>query len=129
LDKLADHLFIFEGEGVVKDFVGKYSDYREVIKERERENELSLKAAKLVQREVEQELPLPQKRKLTFKEQKEFEALEKAIEELEKEKSSLEAALSSGILSNENLMNKSTRIMEVISLLDSKSERWIELSE
>ena len=92
-------------------------------------NELSLKAAKLVQREVEQELPLPQKRKLTFKEQKEFEALEKAIEELEKEKSSLEAALSSGILSNENLMNKSTRIMEVISLLDSKSERWIELSE
>jgi ATP-binding cassette subfamily F protein uup len=129
LDKLADHLFIFEGEGVVKDFVGKYSDYREVIKERERETEQSLKAAKQVQREVENELPLQQKRKLSFKEQRELESLETAIEELEKEKSSLEAALSSGTLSNENLMVKSTRIMEVISLLDSKSERWMELSE
>ncbi|MEN6619030.1 MAG: ABC-F family ATP-binding cassette domain-containing protein [Rikenellaceae bacterium] len=129
LDKLADHLFIFEGEGVVKDFVGKYTDYREVIKEKEREVELAAKAVRQQQREEEKEVPKHIKRKLSFKEQKELEYLESAIAELEKEKSSLEAALSSGTLSPEKLLFSSNRIMEVMSLIDCKSERWIELSE
>jgi len=69
------------------------------------------------------------KRKLTFKEKKELELLELDINTLEKEKSSLETALSSGTLSPEILMSSSHRIMEVMALLDSKSERWMELSE
>ncbi len=129
LDKLADHLFIFEGDGVIKDFVGKYTDYREVIKERDRELSLTAKAEKQQLREDEKVTPIAAKRKLSYKEQKELESLELEISTLEKEKSSLEAALSSGTMSPEKLMISSKRIMEVIALLDSKSERWLEISD
>ena len=135
LDKLADHIFVFEGKGLIKDYVGKYTEYREQVKETEREAELSAKEAKILAREKSVESADSagsedkiQKKKLSFKEQKELEKLEKGIESLEKEKSSLEAALSSGMLSSEELTKSSVRIAEVIAHIDSKSDRWLELS-
>ena len=135
LDKLADHIFVFEGNGLIKDYVGKYTEYREQVKEAEREAELSAKEAKVLAREKSVESADSalnedkiQKKKLSFKEQKELEKLEKDIESLEKEKSSLEAALSSGMLSSEELTKSSVRIAEVIAHIDSKSDRWLELS-
>jgi len=135
LDKLADHIFVFEGKGLIKDYVGKYTEYREQVKEAEREAELSAKEAKVLAREKSAESADSavsedkfQKKKLSFKEQKELEKLEKDIESLEKEKSSLEAALSSGMLSSEELTKSSVRIAEVIAHIDSKSDRWLELN-
>ncbi|NTU95404.1 MAG: ATP-binding cassette domain-containing protein [Bacteroidales bacterium] len=135
LDKLADHIFVFEGKGLIKDYVGKYTEYREQVKEAEREAELSAKEAKVLAREKAVESADSavnedkfQKKKLSFKEQKELEKLEKDIESLEKEKSSLEAALSSGTLSSEELTKSSVRIAEVIAHIDSKSDRWLELN-
>jgi len=135
LDKLADHIFVFEGKGLIKDYVGKYTEYREQVKDAEREAELSAKEAKVLAREKSVESADSagnedkiQKKKLSFKEQKELEKLEKDIESLEKEKSSLEAALSSGILSSEELTKSSVRIAEVIAHIDSKSDRWLELN-
>ncbi|MHC1689395.1 MAG: ATP-binding cassette domain-containing protein [Bacteroidales bacterium] len=135
LDKLADHIFVFEGKGLIKDYVGKYTEYREQVKEAEREAELSAKEAKVLAREKSVESADSavsedkfQKKKLSFKEQKELEKLEKDIESLEKEKSSLEAALSSGTLSSEELTKSSVRIAEVIAHIDSKSDRWLELN-
>ena len=135
LDKLADHIFVFEGKGLIKDYVGKYTEYREQVKEAEREAELSAKEAKILAREKSAESADSavsedkfQKKKLSFKEQKELEKLENDIESLEKEKSSLEAALSSGMLSSEELTKSSVRIAEVIAHIDSKSDRWLELN-
>ncbi len=135
LDKLAVHIFVFEGKGLIKDYVGKYTEYREQVKEAEREAELSAKEAKVLAREKSAESADSavsedkfQKKKLSFKEQKELEKLEKDIESLEKEKSSLEAALSSGTLSSEELTKSSVRIAEVIAHIDSKSDRWLELN-
>lgn len=121
LDKLADHIFVFEGNGVIKDYVGKYSEYREYVRELERE-----KAPKPVKEHKEETQTT--KKGLTYKEKRELEALESEIESLEKEKSDLEAALSSGILSPKDLTEKSVRIGEVISLIEIKSDRWLELN-
>lgn len=121
LDKLADHIFVFEGNGVIKDYVGKYSEYREYIRELERE-----KTPRPV-KEPKEEAQIA-KKGLTYKEKRELEALESEIESLEKEKSDLEAALSSGILSPKDLTDKSVRIGEVISLIEIKSDRWLELN-
>ena len=132
LDKIADHLFVFEGNGVIKDYVGKYSEYREFIKERESvaAKESAAKKVDSVQISVsEQKSGTGQKRKLSFKEQQELKALECEIESLEKEKSSLEAALSSGNISPDELNKISVRFSEVLIQLDSKGERWFELSD
>lgn len=136
LDKLADHLFVFEGEGKVKDFVGSYSDYRDYIKEVEREKRAKEAAAEKSTREKNarnQPAPAaataPGKKKLSYKEQKELEQLEAEIPQLEAEKAALENSLSSGTLSVEELTNGSHRIGEILELLDEKGMRWLELSE
>lgn len=135
LDKLADHLFVFQGDGRIKDFVGTYSDYRDLVRSLGRSlgDAYCVKGKVQLNNNQDSHNMRPQlqtdKRKLTFKEKKELELLELDINTLEKEKSSLETALSSGTLSPEILMSSSNRIMEVMALLDSKSERWMELSE
>lgn len=133
LDKLADHLFVFEGEGKVKDFVGSYSDYRDYIKEVEKEKRAKEQAAEKSAKEKvvrNNENPAAAtKKKLSYKEQRELEQLEKEIPELEEEKKKLEEALSSGSLSVEALTNGSHRIGTILELLDEKALRWLELSE
>ena len=137
LDKLVDHLFIFCGDGVVKDFIGSYSEYREYIKEYEAEQKSAAraeekaakeKAAKEAAKATPQEAPA-KKKKLTFKEQRELEQLEKDLESLAAEKADLEAKLSSGTLPFDQLQTASERVGQLIDLIDEKELRWLELSE
>ena len=137
LDKLVDHLFIFCGNGLVKDFVGSYSEYREYIKEfeaeqrsqaRAEEKAAKEKAAKEAAKTAAPEAPA-KKKKLTYKEQKELEQLEKDLEALASEKAGLEEKLNSGSLPYEELQKASERIGEIMELTDEKELRWLELSE
>ena len=129
LDKLVDHLFIFCGNGVVKDFVGTYSEYREYIKEYEAEQKAKERAAEKSQEKTVKEKSEPVKRKLTYKEQKELEQIEKDLEVLAAEKAELEAALSSGDLPFDKLQEASQRIGQILEDTEEKEMRWLELSE
>lgn len=128
MDRIVDHLLVFKGEGVIDDFPGNYSQYREWESVREREQEAPVKAAKAVaknERRAQQDKP----RKLTFKEKNELAALEKEIEAMEQEQKQLEAEMSSGQLSGEAIVEKSRRFAQLTEELDGKSMRWLELSE
>ena len=129
LDKLVDHLFIFCGNGVVKDFVGTYSEYREYIKEYEAEQKAKERAAEKVVEKTIKEKTEPVKRKLTYKEQKELEQIERDLETLAAEKDKLEEALGSGTLPFDKLQEASQRIGQIIKETDEKEMRWLELSE
>ncbi len=132
LDKIVDHLFVFEGDGVVKDFVGSYSEYREYIKEREKEKRAleRAQAQKTTQKkEFQDNAVQPKKKKLSYKEQRELEQLEKDLEILGAERKELEDKLSGGELKGEQLQRASVRIGEVIALLDDKELRWLELND
>ena len=136
LDKTVEHMFIFREGGNVKDFVGTYSEYREYIKEQEAEEAARAKA--IADKQAKQQAATKthttttttqQRKKLSYKEQRELEALEIEIPQLEAEKSALEEGLSSGTLSHEELSATATRIGEIISTLEEKEMRWLELSE
>ena len=137
LDKLVDHLFIFCGDGVVKDFVGSYSEYREYIKEYEAEQRSQTRAAEKAEKEKAakeaartgiSEAPA-KKKKLSYKEQRELEQIEKDLEALAAEKADLEAKLSSGEMPFDQLQAASERIGQIMELTDEKELRWLELSE
>ena len=138
LDKLVDHLFIFCGDGLVKDFVGSYSEYREYIKEYEAEQRSIARAEEKAAKEkaakeaakagAVAEAPA-KKRKLTYKEQKELEQLEKDLEALASEKEELETALGSGTLPYDQLQAASERIGVIMNLTDEKEFRLLELYE
>ena len=128
LDKCADHLFIFEGDGHIKDFVGQYSEYREYIKEKEameRNAERSTAPAKPQQQRTHD----TSKRKLSYKEQRELEQIEKDLQSLGEERSHLETEISSGTLPYDRLAEVSKRIEEIIATIDEKEMRWLELNE
>ena len=125
MDKVVDHLLVFKGQGDIRDFPGNYSDYRdwrEVKEQREKE-------AEKPKEEKTARVRLNDKRRMTFKEKKEYEQLEKEIGQLEQEKADIEVALCSGTLSVEELTEKSKRLPELNDLIDEKSMRWLELSE
>lgn len=126
LDRVVDHLLVFCGDGVVKDFVGKFSEYRAYIKEYEAEQKSAVRESKPRPTPTPS---APRQRKLSWKEQKELEALESELPVLEDEKASLEAGMSSGSLSYDALMAASERVREIIRLIDEKESRWLELSE
>ena len=135
LDKLVDHLFIFCGNGLVKDFVGSYSEYREFIKEYEAEQRSQARAKEKSEKEQAAkdsartaEVPT-KKKKLTYKEQKEMEQLEKDLESLASEKAELEEKLSSGSLPFDELQNASQRIGAIMEETDEKELRLLELYE
>jgi ABC transport system ATP-binding/permease protein len=129
MDKLVDHLFIFEGEGEIFDFPGNYSEYRATVKLQEQEA-AKIKAAQQPEKnkQPQKTIDTGEKKKLSFKEKKELEQLETDLESLENEKIQLESELSSGILKSEELLVKSHRIGEVMNLIDEKTDRWLELS-
>ena len=124
MDKVVDHIFVFNGNGDIKDFPGNYTDYRDW---KEEEKSASKPAEKSVQQK--QNYRTETKRKLSFKERKEYESLEPEIMALEEEKALLEQEMSSGALDTETLLAKSQRIQVVIELIDEKTNRWVELSE
>ena len=144
LDKIADHLFIFTGGGKVKDYVGKCSEYRAYVAAMEQasarqEVKMQQSAKPAAQREQQAQKEqsaaqssasaAPKRKRLSYKEQRELEEVTKAIEVLESEKVELERGLSSGTLQGEELRRASERIGEVISLLDEKEMRWLELND
>ena len=125
-DKVVDRVFAFEGDGVVKDFPGNYTQYKNKKEEEE-----------LLRKQEEKKIPVAPKpvrekekvRKLTFKERLEMQQLESDMEKLNTEKTELETALNSGTLDTDELVRSSQRIAEIIDLLDEKEMRWLELSE
>ncbi len=132
MDKVVDHLLVFRGNADLKDFPGNYTQYRdwkEVQDQLEKEAEAARQPKQTSVPEKNNRPQPEQKKKLTFKERKEFEALEVEIPQLEAEKAELETAMSSGTLSNDELMAKSERIAKVIEEIDEKTMRWLELSE
>ena len=134
LDRLVDHLFIFCGDGVVKDFVGSYSQYREYIKEYEASLKAKAKEEERTRRAVQApgspsaSRPASGPRKLSYKEQRELEQLEKDIALLTSEKKELETAMNGGITDHDQLGRMASRFSEVTALLDEKETRWLELS-
>ena len=127
LDRLVDHLFVFCGEGVVKDFIGNYTEYRTFLKDYEAQQRAEAGEAAP---KVKTTAPArQQKRRLSYKEQQEMKALEARLPELEAEKAALEAALSSGMLSPAELQTASTRYGSLAAELDEAEMRYLELLE
>lgn len=129
MNKLVDHIFVFEGEGKVKDYYGNYTDYRIA---RDKELKLQKRAEKeqrLAQTSVEQPVEKPVSKKMTYKERKEFEQLEVDIEQLELEKKELVDKMNSGEGTAQDLQCWSERYEVIEASLDEKTMRWLELSE
>ncbi|MEZ4883831.1 MAG: ABC-F family ATP-binding cassette domain-containing protein [Chitinophagales bacterium] len=132
MDKLVDHLFVFEGDGKIRDFPGNYSQYREVKEEEEKAARIERKVEKAAE-------PTPisspksdsskTKNKLTFNEKREYNQLEKDIEKLEAEKETLEAKLNASEGTYEELQQWAERIAVIMVVIEEKSDRWLELSE
>ena len=136
MDKLVDHLFVFEGDGVVRDFPGNYSQYREIAKEEEKYKSVTgnyfvenNNEAMLSEPAVSVTITKPEVKKLSFKEKRELELLEKEMPLLEEEKKKLEAEMSTGSLDFEALTQNGARIAEIVTLLEEKEMRWLEISE
>lgn len=131
MDKLVDHLFIFEGDGIIRDFNGPYSEYRAVREFEAEQAALKAKAADKVKPKAPEKTKVnnSEKRKLSYKEQKEYESLELEIEELEKQKENIEEILNSGSLSHDELMQKSAELGQIMEQIDQKTDRWLELGE
>jgi ABC transport system ATP-binding/permease protein len=127
LDKVTDHIFIFEGNGTIKDFPGNYTDYYSQKKKEQKK----LKAVSAQAQEPKKKKPArqPNTNKLSFKEKKEMEDIEKRIEELETEKAEKEAKLNSGTLAGQELLETSSKLGQIMKDLDEYEMRWLELSE
>ena len=129
MDKVVDHLMVFNGDADLQLYPGNYTQYREWKSEEEKrfaQEEKQVKESSEKEKKVQK---TTEKTKLTYKERLEFEGLESEIEKLEQEKESLNESLSSGTLSPDELISVSNRIGEVINLIDEKTLRWLELSE
>ncbi|WP_308243891.1 ABC-F family ATP-binding cassette domain-containing protein [uncultured Prevotella sp.] len=128
MDKIVDHLLVFQGEGEIKDFPGNYSQFREwqQLKPKEENN---AKTVASEEKKEKREFVGEQRRKKTYKEKREFEQLEKDIAALEAEQQQIEQELCSGNLSIEQLTEKSKRLPIIKEELEEKEMRWLELSE
>jgi ATP-binding cassette subfamily F protein uup len=144
MDRLVDHLFVFEGDGQVRDFPGNYTQYRIWLKEKlsaenkEQKAESRGQISQIEERRMESEMEEPKAKeqkaekkgkKLSYKEQREFEQLEKEIPAIEQEKAEITGKMSQPGLSYDELQKLSARITEVTQLLEEKEMRWLELSE
>lgn len=127
MDKVVDHLLVFKGQGEIKDFPGNYTQYREW--QALQPKDLSATAQKPAKATTDTKSERENKRKMSFKEKREFEQLEKDIDMLETEKKQIEDALSSGTLSVDEITQLSKRLPLLNDELDEKSMRWLELSE
>ena len=128
MDKVVDHLLVFNGGGDIRDFPGNYTQYRE-WKEAKVRHDKEQQAAVKPQEAKTAKVRLNDKRRMTYKERREFEQLEQEIATLEAEKKNIEEALCSGALSVEELTEKSKRLPQLTDLIDEKTMRWLELSE
>lgn len=129
MDKVVDHLLVFNGGGDIRDFPGNYTQYREWKEAKARHDKEQQAAAKPQAASKPARTRQDEKRRMSFKERREFEQLEKEIAELEAEKKAIEDALCSGTLSVDELTEKSRRLPQLTDLIDEKTMRWLELSE
>ncbi|MEY3198783.1 MAG: hypothetical protein RJA13_741 [Bacteroidota bacterium] len=134
MDKMVDHLFVFEGQGAIKDIIGNYTEYRKQTaadykKEKQEARDGTVEKEVKVTQLSESAEKLVEKKKLSFKEKEEFKQLEKDMDALEQEKESLTQKLSDAGITNEEIMTAGNRLSEVVQALESKSDRWLELSE
>ena len=124
MDRLVDHLFIFEGEGQVRDFPGNYTDYRANIS-----NDAKLKQTKSKDKVIVKNNVAEQKRKLTYKEKKEYDTIELVIDALEQEKTSIGSQFNDPDLNPEKMKELGKRIKEIDDEIAEKTDRWMELAE
>lgn len=125
LDKVVDHLFVFEDKGYLRDFPGNYSQYRE-----QRDKELRIEKS-IEKKQVQKTKPVVNKhqKKISFNKKREYELLDKELESLNAEKAELEQAIVSGTLGQDDLLEKSNKLVEVMKEIDEKEIRWLELDE
>ena len=130
MDKMVDHLFVFDGSGEIKDTFGNYTIYRQKMAQQLKDDRKAASEPKAVEvvKQVVVEKSV-EKRKMNFKEKVEFKNMESEIEKLETEKALLTNKLSDASLSNNDLMNAGNRLSEVIKELEAKSDRWLELAD
>jgi ATP-binding cassette subfamily F protein uup len=126
MDKMVDHLLVFEGQGEIVDILGNYTDYR---KKQQTDQRKERTVSKDIATPVQPAEHLTEKRKLSFKEKEEFKKLEERMEALESEKQHLTAKLSDNTLNGPVIMETGQRLSEVVEQLDLASDRWLELSE
>lgn len=129
MDKVVDHLLVFKGDGEIKDFPGNYTQYRDFLKMKSKDEEENTQSKKAAPVTTKKEYRNDTKRKLTFKEKCEYEQLSAKIESLEKEQKEIEDALCSDTLTVEELTEKSKRLPQIKEELDAAEMRWLELSE
>lgn len=129
LDRTVDHLLVFCGDGVVKDFIGNFSEYRAYIKDYEASKASQQKAQAKASAPAPVKDKTPAKRKLSYKEQRELEQIDAQLPALAAEKAELEASIASGSLDFQALQKASERIGEIMSLTDELEMRWLELSD
>ena len=129
MDKVVDHLLVFSGEGVIRDFPGNYTQYRDVAAMESKESMAAKANQKQTETPAKKDYHNDTRRRLSYKEKMEYQQLEKDIEKLEAEKKQIEEALCSGALSVDELTEKSIRLPKLEEELDEKSMRWLELSE
>ena len=133
MDKMVDHLFVFEGDGAMKDIMGNYTEYRKQTAVDYKKDSSTNSGAKETVKEVKvtqlSNSSVEEKKKLSFKEKEEFKKIEKDMDSLESEKETLTTKLSDSTISNEDIMNAGNRLAEVVQKLEEITDRWLELSE
>jgi ATP-binding cassette subfamily F protein uup len=131
MDKMVDHVFVFEGEGSIKDIIGNYTEYRkQIAQDSKRDKKAADSGEKIETVKVTQiSNNSSDKRKLTFKEKEEFKKLEKDLETLEAKKEKLALILSNGSSSNDDVMEAGTKLSEIVGEIESTTDRWMELAE
>ncbi len=133
MDRLVDHLFIFEGDGVIRDFPGNYTQYRIWLKDQEKKTLNMVSPLSETKEEKggknKTESTTEEKKKFSFKEKREFELLEQEIVALEEQKNELTTKMSSGNLDFDALQQLSQQMIEITNMLSLKENRWLELSE
>jgi ATP-binding cassette subfamily F protein uup len=136
MDKMVDHIFVFEGQGKIKDIVGNYTEYRHKLQEDIKQVRQDKADAVKQQKQEAAAAPKPvipvqqtEKKKMSFKEKQEFETLEKELENLESEKEKWTAILSDGSKSNDEIMEAGMKLGEIVQAIELKTERWLELAD
>ncbi len=127
MDKMVDHMFVFTGEGEIKDILGNYTEFRKAQQKSDREEKRQTVPEPV--KEAVNVNPPKEKKKLSYKEKVEFDGLESELENLEQEKAELTAILSDPGAQSEALMKAGERLTEVVAALETKTDRWLELSE
>jgi len=136
MDKMVDHIFVFEGEGKIKDIVGNYTEYRQMLQDDIKQDRQDKADAVKQQKQEASAAPKPvikavqqEKKKLSFKEKQEFDSLEKELEALEAEKEKFTLILSDGTKTNDEIMEAGSKLGEIVQAIETKTERWLELAE